>query len=105
MASAGNTVLISLWVLTGVCLFAHFSSEIADFVPGGLKVLAIWRSAIVEWVPKAAIAYTAVYAVVLISSDRFELRNPFAIDEALTKKNLRVTLPSQRWPEGYDTVH
>ena len=98
MASAGNTVLISLWVLTGVCLFAHFSSEIAYYVPSGLKALALWRSAIVEWLLKAAIAYTTVYAVVLISSDRFELHNPFAIEEPLTKKHLSTTLPVQRWP-------
>ena len=106
MASLGNTVLVYLWVITGACLFAHFSGEIAEYAPVCLKALALWRGAIVGWLFKAAVAYTAVYLIVLLASDRLELRKPFAIEEP-PKKRVRFAIPAvQWWPDdGYDTVH
>ena len=52
MASSGNTVVAYFWIIIGVCLFAHFSAEYAP------------ESAIVGWLFKAAVVYTAVYVVV-----------------------------------------
>ena len=107
MASSGNTVLVYLWVITGVCLLAHFSGEIAEYVPNAMKALSLWRGFIVGWLLQAAFAYTAIYFVVLVSSNRLELRKPFAIEEPPKKRVSFVVPDVQLWLDdrGYDTVH